>query len=274
MKLGNIKRISREEIPDAPDWLDGLLTPLNQSIEQLTQAVSGQLSYSDNIFCSVQTNTFTHGVELVTKNPLPPGVKPFGIHPFVTDNVVGIDGYRLVYKASGEAGITIFFKIPYSDIFLTRGAAQAINNTTDTAVIWTASTRLSGAFSWTSGTNPSRISVIAAGSYLFNFTASFAPNAVGGRAVWLSKNGVIVGTATRFGMTHSVNNGAGENWTASGSALVEMAVNDYVEVWVWQSSGGALNLLANAAEEVQLSGHSFDGKNAYTSPVTYVLVGG
>lgn len=274
MKLGNIKRISREEIPDAPDWLDGLLTPLNQSIEQLTQAVSGQLSYSDNIFCSVQTNTFTHGVELVTKNPLPPGVKPFGIHPFVTDNVVGIDGYRLVYKASGEAGITIFFKIPYAAISLTRSAVQSINNATDTAVIWNTSQRVTGAFSWTSGTNPSRISVTAAGSYIFNFSAAFAPNAAGGRAVWLSKNGVIAGSTNRYAVTHSANNGGAENWVASGSAIVEMAVNDYVEVWVSQSSGGALNVIGNAAEEVQLSGYSFDGKNAYTSPVTYVLVGG
>lgn len=110
MKLANVRRIAREEIPEAPDWIDKLLTPLNQSIEQITQAISGQLTFADNMLCAIKTNTFSHGVELKVKNPLKSGAKPAGLLPFTANGVVGIDACRMTYQSSGDVGITFWFE--------------------------------------------------------------------------------------------------------------------------------------------------------------------
>lgn len=85
-------------------------------------------------------------------------------------------------------------------------------------------------------TNNSRITAITAGRYRIGVVLSWAANATGNRATAFRVNGttdyvvdIRVGTAT--------------NSTAiSGSRTLVLAANDYVEVFVWQSSGGNLDV--------------------------------
>lgn len=54
-KLPPISRFSREDFPDAPGWIDKLLTPLNASLGSIYGALNGGLSLTDNLKSQVKT---------------------------------------------------------------------------------------------------------------------------------------------------------------------------------------------------------------------------
>lgn len=274
MKLSNVRRIAKEEISEAPEWIDKLLTPLNQSIDQLTQAVSGQLTYGDNFLCSIQNNKFTHGIELVTKNPLPSGIKPIGIHVFSSDGNVVIDGYRLSYKATGEVGVTVFFKGVYGDIFLARSATQNIAAASDVPIDWDVQRRMYGSLSWAASPNPSRITCSSPGLYLFDFTLAYLVVGTGVRSMWISKNGVTAGVGSRYGSSDYYDPGTGFISCLSSSTQIELKSGDYVEFYTRHDNAAAIPVSGGGSPEVSISGHSIDLNNEFSSNVSYVLLGG
>lgn len=274
MKLANIKRIAREELQGAPDWIDQLLTPLNQSTEQITQAIMGQLSLADNQFARLVTQKVTQNTELVIKNPFSDTVKPIGIVPIASDSPYTLESWRYNYKTNGDLGVTFNFGVSPSYLFLTRNANQSIADVSDVSIQWTTAQANSGVFSWATTPNPSRIAVTNAGRYAFSYTMAFAGNATGKRMAWLSKNGVIAGTASRYAQHDLPNNGAGEPWLVSGTAEIDLASGGYVELYCRQNSGGGfLDALGNAAEEVQITAHSL-AYSGYSANVTFVVYGG
>lgn len=56
--LPPIRRLNREDFPDAPEWLDGLLYALNQFIEAVYGALGGNLSFGQNVTAQIKTVTF------------------------------------------------------------------------------------------------------------------------------------------------------------------------------------------------------------------------
>jgi len=276
VKLTNIKRVAKEELSGAPSWVDPMLTAYNDFMEQATQALFGKLTYGDNFLCKIKTNKFTNGTELVIANPFTGGSRPIGIHPIYMEPGNLIDSYNLVYKSSNnELGITFNFKAPDSYLFLTRNANQVIADVTETRVIWTTSQSLTGnGLTWSAATNPSRITCVNGGNYLFEYTGSYAANGTGQRVFWLSKNGVTTGTASRFGNTVLINSGAALDYDISSSRVIPLRAGDYVELWTYQNSGGNLNILGNGAAEAQISVTYLGGNTDITSNVTYILIGG
>lgn len=272
MKLDNIRRIAREELIGAPDWIDNLLTPLNAAIEKITQACMGQLELKNNQLARVITQKFEHGVELIIANQFKEGLKPIGIQPIVSDSPYLIDSFKYSYKTDGSLGITIKFDLGDSYVLLTRNANQSIPDVTATAIIWTTSTSLSGNLSWSATTNPTRITATKAGKYVFSFVAAFAANATGYREGWISKNGTIAGSLSRYGHMAHPNNGA-VAWLDTGTTEISLAENDYIEVYVYQNSTAALNALGSATDEVKLTGHSLS-YTGYSANVTFVVYGG
>jgi len=57
-KLPSIRRISREDLSDAPAWIDKLLVPLNQFIEQVYLGLNKQLTFEDNFVAQYKTLAF------------------------------------------------------------------------------------------------------------------------------------------------------------------------------------------------------------------------
>lgn len=96
---------------------------------------------------------------------------------------------------------------------------------------------------WEGTTNPSRITVNRAGYFLAVACVEFAANATGDRSVGFRKNGVasLIGGQTIKSATL-----ANELQT---SALIFLVAGDYLEVWVNQTSGGALNVTTTAAKQ-------------------------
>jgi len=85
-------------------------------------------------------------------------------------------------------------------------------------------------------TNTSRITLTTAGKYLVTARLSFVGNATGRRIIRLDKNGVVDTAQLEFATNGT--NAVGIFF----AGLVTAAANDYIEVFVFQSSGGALDV--------------------------------
>lgn len=114
MKLGTIKRISREDLAKSgealPKWIDTFLDPLNQAIEKFALALGGGLTFDDNVSCRRVKLKFTHGVEQLV-NPFPAGVRQLsvvGVFP-IGAGEQGIDKFKWVTKTDGSIGVTFSF---------------------------------------------------------------------------------------------------------------------------------------------------------------------
>lgn len=58
-KLPVIKRVLREDIPDAPDWIGRLLYPMNLFFENVYNALNRDLTFSENIRSQTKTINFS-----------------------------------------------------------------------------------------------------------------------------------------------------------------------------------------------------------------------
>jgi len=144
-----------------------------------------------------------------------------------------------------EQGITDAHRMPAVRAFRTTN--QSITSSTITAVSFDSET---GGFDQVGGvastmhdnsTNPSRLTALYAGIYLAYATVVWAGNATGSRFQWFAINTAGAGTGTRHGQTIAPGNAA--STALNNTALMSLAVNDYIELMVFQSSGGALNVL-------------------------------
>lgn len=86
-------------------------------------------------------------------------------------------------------------------------------------------------------TNNSRLTALYAGYYLIFFTVVYTGNVAGMRYAWIEKN---ASAAIRYGVSAVVGNGTENDMTIV--AGVAMAVNDYVQAVLHQTSGAALNI--------------------------------
>lgn len=119
-----------------------------------------------------------------------------------------------------------------------RSTTQSINNSTDTAVLWDVEDLDTDAIHSTSS-NTSRMTIVTPGKYRAYGVTEWAGNATGGRDAWFTINGsgsywkaresTPVATANTFVLL-------------SGPLPVTLIAGDYVELWVRQSSGAALNI--------------------------------
>ncbi|MEU5043142.1 hypothetical protein [Streptomyces griseorubiginosus] len=88
-------------------------------------------------------------------------------------------------------------------------------------------------------TNSSRYTVQVAGVYLIMATASFPTNSTGNRKLGINING----TNARGGVFQGPAM-ASNSWSACVSVEQALVVGDYIEMAVWQTSGGPLSLNA------------------------------
>lgn len=58
MRIPSLKKILREDLKDAPDWVNGILVPVNQFMEYIYQAMNKNISDSDNISCQIKELTY------------------------------------------------------------------------------------------------------------------------------------------------------------------------------------------------------------------------
>jgi hypothetical protein len=121
---------------------------------------------------------------------------------------------------------------------------QSIPNSAYTAINFNSEAIDTDAFHSTS-TNTSRITIPSgkAGKYLVTFHVMYDPAVTGSRSINVYKNG-----ATLMG-SGEVEGSAGSYVYNSGSFIAELAVADYLEFMIYQTSGGALTVYCRDREK-------------------------
>jgi hypothetical protein len=124
-----------------------------------------------------------------------------------------------------------------------RNSAQSINNTALTAVSFSHARYNHGndGVMWLIGA-PTRITCMTAGVYLFTGHVSFAANAVGDRRVYIR----LGGATYLAGQESMAITTAASGTRLSVTTMYELAVTNYIELIVYQSSTAALNLESSA----------------------------
>lgn len=68
MKLPQIQRILREDLREAPSWIDKLLNPLNQFLDTMYGGLNKNITLTENIDCQERVFTFTTKIDYVANN--------------------------------------------------------------------------------------------------------------------------------------------------------------------------------------------------------------
>jgi hypothetical protein len=124
----------------------------------------------------------------------------------------------------------------YDKVRVSKSGTQSIANSTDVQITFETETFDTNGLHSTS-TNPSRFTAVKAGYYQVSVTVDWAVNATGIREVSIRKNGSTVsGNVTQAVTT------ATRPTRQTHSDIVSLAVGDYIEANVVQTSGGALNI--------------------------------
>lgn len=104
-----------------------------------------------------------------------------------------------------------------------------------------------------SSTNPGRLTCNTEGKYFVKFGGAFTTNGTGVRQIKLRKNGTINIDLASF-------NAVAAHFTWFGASTdVQLSVGDYVEAVVFQTSGGALDLMASPQASPEFMAHWFAG---------------
>lgn len=126
MKASSWKRITKSDHPDAPEWFEGVADSLNGHLEMITQILSGNTTFGDNLLAEIRQIDLAHDtvtpVELQRLRRTPLGVILVASSYF--------DYWRAAWRMSETRRMTIEVKVkwdtppatPPSVIFLVIGA--------------------------------------------------------------------------------------------------------------------------------------------------------
>ncbi len=162
------------------------------------------------------------------------------INEKTANNGVAIDGLT-IKDASVKSSTPIAARVHHN-------ANQSISNVTFTALAFSSERYDTDAIHDTS-TNNSRLTCKTAGKYSIQAVVNFDNNATGVRVVTILLNGT---TTIAVESRNAVN---GTNTSITISTDYDLAVNDYVEVQAYQSSGGNLNVISAGNYTPEFSMH-------------------
>jgi hypothetical protein len=139
----------------------------------------------------------------------------------------------------------------YLGVSVYKSGDQTISNATATAITFDSELFDTDSLHSTS-TNTSRLTVPTGkgGKYLVCGTVAFAANTTGNRGIYIYKNGSIINYATIIQTVTVASNGT----FAPFSIVTQLSAADYIEIFVYQSSGGNLAVTSTSKEtSVQMS---------------------
>jgi hypothetical protein len=165
--------------------------------------------------------------------PVPSSIAPNRLHPGQMLYITDTDELVVGQLAGTSRPIT-----PDPPMMVVTGAPTLLSHaSTYYALPWSARVAGSGAATWSSGTNPSRITVSKAGTY-----------SVAGRITWQSTLAAADGRAeVRINGVQStsrfnIQRGSGGNASSVCAGYEVLQAGDYIEVWANQNSGSSVGL--------------------------------
>ena len=105
MKLPPISKIAREDLSEAPSWINGIITPVNIFMESVYQALNRSITDKENIACHIKELTY------VTPSTYPtmPNVE------FTSDLKIKATGVQLlqIYEKSNYTPPSLAVYVPW-----------------------------------------------------------------------------------------------------------------------------------------------------------------
>jgi hypothetical protein len=176
-------------------------------------------------------------------------VSSYGLTVTIAGSTTQVTGVKYLGSYAPRVGAQVWLISDGADIFAighlaprgapalrVTGAAQSINNATETAATFNAEVGTDPWGMWASGT-ATRITVPLDGWYTFTGYGSFAANATGVRGVKIRQGGSATLAMNRVPVA-----GAGTTDLTVVTGPVSLSAGNYVELTVEQTSGGALNV--------------------------------
>ena len=180
-----------------------------------------------------------------TVKALNPGTTAGDIDYYTTSTTkarIGIGTAGQILKVNSGATAPEWGAPTFSGVFVRQSAATtSISNNTNTTVLFDTEEFDTDAYHSTS-TNTSRITIPAgkAGKYAINSAFFFQEAANGARVLNIYKNG------SNYARSQMPPNSVSQI-AVTLNLVMDLAVNDYIEVVVFQNSGGSLNLYGGSA---------------------------
>lgn len=141
--------------------------------------------------------------------------------------------------------------LPKQGCYLRKSGNQSLTNNILTPVTWDVF-EINENTSMLSSITSSRIIALEKGIYDVNYTAAFATGIGNKRLSYIIKNSLGTSTLQRFA-TNQISPVVMNETVITGSYPILLDKNDYIELIVLQDSGGAINLIGNAAIETSIS---------------------
>ncbi len=123
---------------------------------------------------------------------------------------------------------------------VTLSGNQSVPNATLTPISW--DTKEWDTDNIHNSQNPTRLTCQTPGRYLVWYQVVFGDNTTGGRLAHVRKNGSEQQYIAQYALEKD---GVGR-WRMLASTVLSLSQNEYLELVVWQGSGGALNVAAGA----------------------------
>ncbi len=133
-----------------------------------------------------------------------------------------------------------------------RTTTQSATNSSDTLVSWSSTLRDDASF-WAAG-SPTKLTAPQSGWYTISATVRWASSTAGQRFMWFKINGAFPSQTPGS----SLSAGVGGDYATNASHQVYLSKGDYVELDVFQTSGGSLNVSYAVMSLVRSPGASMD----------------
>ena len=169
------------------------------------------------------------------------GTRPTGSLRYVGAEIYETDTAR-IWTWNGSAWVPTGGSAPRCSLY--RSGTQTISDTTLTALTWDSEYWDSDTLHSTSS-NTSRITIPTGlgGIWQFTYTCTFAGFGVGERQTFLQANG----WGRRFA-SHDQAPSSGSGCQNTSTCAISLAAGDFIEVWCYQNSGGALFVNSNGVD--------------------------
>lgn len=241
------------------DWeesRESLAASIGDLQDNVVKAVNGELTTRDNTTSDYAEYLLQHGVETRIKNPLSRGNKTIPVRGLYAVRCVGVEmingkptrklyslstpriDWRIADSSSSILLVTAHYPPPFGSMTVRRTTDQSINDDSETAIQWGSVEYSEGNnTSWSSGSN-TRITFSAPGRVSVFQQAQFYTSAGG----TVRQARVLLNGSGEPYAKCVMPNGAYAG--LAGADEITVAAGDYIELWVYQNSGGALDILA------------------------------